>query len=97
MLENKESFFFSGYGSATSIKIHGSLADLKYFAYHINDGKVVAMSSCGTDPIIADFAEYLYEGKSLMESEVTEDPTGWMRNKPKDLLKTIAVSSPNSS
>ncbi|XP_043268069.1 apoptosis-inducing factor 3 isoform X2 [Venturia canescens] len=83
---------YAGFGRATSHKIYGSLSDLKYFAYYFNEGRVIAMSSCGTDPIVSDFAEYLHEGKTLTEAEVTANPTGWMRNKPKDLDKLLSAS-----
>lgn len=47
------------------------------------------MSSVGSDPIVSDFAEYLYEGQILSQQEIEEDPIAWMRNKPLGLLKTI--------
>ncbi|XP_034936698.1 apoptosis-inducing factor 3 isoform X2 [Chelonus insularis] len=84
-----KSIRYAGFGRPTSIKIHGSVEDYKFFAYYFKNGKVIAMSSAGTDPIVSDFAEFLYEGKTLTEKEVQENPTGWMRNKPKEALKTI--------
>lgn len=62
--------------------------DFKFFAYYMNDGKVVAMASVGRDPIVSDFANMLYEGKTLTEEEIEEDPIKWIRNKPKDLQIT---------
>lgn len=44
------------------------------------------MSSINADPIVSDFANLLYEGKTLTEDEINENPFGWIRNKPKDLL-----------
>lgn len=44
------------------------------------------MSSVNADPVVADFANLLYEGKTLTEEEINADPFGWMRNKPKDVL-----------
>lgn len=44
------------------------------------------MSSVARDPIVSDFANLLYEGRTLTEDEVKKDPYGWMRNKPKDLM-----------
>lgn len=44
------------------------------------------MSSGNADPVVADFANLLYEGKTLTEEEINADPFGWMKNKPKDVL-----------
>ena len=81
-----------GYGKPTKIKVHGSLEDFKFFAYYFKDGKVIAMSSVGRDPIVSDFANFLHEGKSLTEEEVEKDPIQWIRNKPKDLQVSVAKS-----
>lgn len=75
-----------GYGKPDKIKIYGSLENLEFFAYYIKDNKIIAMSSTGADPIVADFANLLHEGKSLTEDEIMKNPFGWIRNKPKDLL-----------
>ncbi|KMR04596.1 apoptosis-inducing factor 3 [Lasius niger] len=77
---------FSGHGKPTSIKIHGSLDKLEFFAYYLKDGKVIGMSSVNADPIVSDFANMLYEEKALTEEEINTDPFGWMRNKPKNAL-----------
>ncbi|XP_001606413.1 apoptosis-inducing factor 3 isoform X1 [Nasonia vitripennis] len=84
-----KSYRYAGYGTPERIKVHGSLEDFKFFAYYFKDGKVIAMSSVGRDPIVADFANLLYEGKSLTEEEVEKDPIGWIRSKPKDLQASI--------
>lgn len=86
-----------GYGKPTKIKIHGSLEESKFFAYYFKDGKVIAMSSVGRDPIVSDFANLLYEGKSLTEEEVEKDPTEWMRNKPKDLQVPVKQTTAKES
>lgn len=86
----------SGHGKSTKVKVHGSLEELKFFAYYFKDGKVIAMSSVGRDPIVADFANLLFEGKSLTEEEVESDPVKWMRNKPKDLVIPVLNTSTKS-
>uniref|UniRef100_V9IID7 Uncharacterized protein n=2 Tax=Apis cerana TaxID=7461 RepID=V9IID7_APICE len=43
------------------------------------------MSSVAADPIVSDFANFLYEKKTLTETEINRDPFNWIRNKPKDL------------
>lgn len=80
---------YAGSGEAEKIKIYGSVEGFKFFAYHIKNEKVVAMSSVGTDPIVSDFANHLYEGKTLTEKEIEDDPTAWMKNKPLATLRTI--------
>ncbi|KAK0096154.1 hypothetical protein PV326_006299 [Microctonus aethiopoides] len=84
-----KSYRYAGYGRASDIKIYGSLDELKFFAYYIKDGKVIAMSSAGTDPIVSDFAEYIHEGKTLTQEEIERDPIAWIRNKPVNVLKSI--------
>lgn len=66
------------------MKIHGSLEDCKFFAYYLDGDKVVAMSSIGRDPIVADFANHLYDGKSLAKADIEEDPLKWMQKRPKE-------------
>ncbi|XP_033207120.1 apoptosis-inducing factor 3 isoform X2 [Belonocnema kinseyi] len=81
-----KSYRYAGYGRPTSMKVHGSLEDFKFFAYYFKDGKVIAMSSVGRDPIVSDFANLLNEGRLLTQEEVEKCPTEWMRSKPKDML-----------
>lgn len=69
-----KSFRYAGHGEPAEIKIVGSLEKLKFVAYYINvNGRVIAMSSCGKDPVVAQFAEFLFQGKILMKSEIDED------------------------
>ncbi|XP_029674758.1 apoptosis-inducing factor 3 isoform X3 [Formica exsecta] len=77
---------YAGHGKPTSIKIHGSLDKLEFFAYYLKDSKVIGMSSLNADPVVSDFANLLYEEKTLTEEEINTDPFGWMRNKPKNAL-----------
>lgn len=79
------SLIFSGHGKPTSIKIHGSLDKLEFIAYYLKDGKVIGISSVNADPVAADFANMLYEGKILTEEEINANPFSWIRNKPRDL------------
>ncbi|KAL6426419.1 hypothetical protein ACFW04_009121 [Cataglyphis niger] len=81
-----KNYRYAGHGKPTSIKIHGSLDKLEFFAYYIKDSKVIGMSSVNADPIVSNFANLLYEEKTLTEEEINMDPFGWIRNKPKDAL-----------
>ncbi|KOC70387.1 Apoptosis-inducing factor 3, partial [Habropoda laboriosa] len=80
-----KSYRYAGYGKPEKIRIYGSLENLEFFAYYIKDGKIIAISSVGADPVVSDFANFLYEGKTLTEAEINKDPFGWIKNKPKDL------------
>lgn len=93
VVKSSFSLDFSGYGKPTSIKIYGSLEKLEFFAYYLKDGKVIGMSSVNADPVAADFANTLYEGRTLTEEEINKDPFGWMTNKPKDASKRFQESS----
>lgn len=88
--------FYLGYGQADKVKVYGSLENFKFFAYHIKDGKVIAMSSVGSDPLVSEFANFIYEGKSVTEKEIDKDPTGWMKNKHLAVLKTIFPATESS-
>lgn len=77
---------------ASDIKVYGSVEDMSFIAYHINEGKVVAMSSVGRDPVVADYGNYLYEGNRLTEAEITKNPYGWMRNRLKNELQGLPVA-----
>lgn len=75
-----KSFRYCGHGAATDVHIDGSLEDLKFVAFYFdNDGKVIAMSSIQRDPVVAQFAEYLSQGKTLTKAQVTEDPYEWIQ------------------
>jgi hypothetical protein len=49
------------------------------------------MSSLGMDPIVADYANYIYEGNVLSEKDVKDNPHKWMRNLPADLRPAPTV------
>lgn len=78
-----KSFRYSGYGAPHETRIVGSLEDLKFVAYYLNEeGNVCGMSSCQRDPIVAQFAELQSQGKSIHKSDLdsAEDPFGWAKS-----------------
>lgn len=85
-------FRYAGHGKPDKIKIVGSVENFEFFAYYIRNGKVIAMSSCGADPVVSDFANLLHEGGSLTEAEVTRNSFDWIRNKPKDFANRFQNS-----
>ncbi|KAG5684557.1 hypothetical protein PVAND_013782 [Polypedilum vanderplanki] len=75
-----KSFRYAGHGRYSEVKIDGSLEDLKFIAYYIDaDGKVVAICTCGRDPIASQFAEFLANGKILTKAQLETDPLGWTK------------------
>ncbi|KAL7029382.1 hypothetical protein ACKWTF_006216 [Chironomus riparius] len=75
-----KSFRYAGHGKPSEIKIVGSLENFKFVAYYINEvGRVIAASSCGHDPVVAQFAEFLSQGKILHKDEIESDPFEWIK------------------
>lgn len=75
-----KSFRYCGHGKPAEIHIEGSLDDLKYVAFYINEaGIVIAMSSCQRDPVVSQFAEFLSQGKTLTKLDIQEDAFAWIQ------------------
>lgn len=75
-----KSFRYCGHGKPSEVHIEGSLDDLKFVAFYLNEaGTVIAMSSCQKDPVVSQFAEFLAQGKSLTKAEITEDAFAWIQ------------------
>lgn len=75
-----KSFRYAGHGVPADCKIYGDLKELKYFAFYFDENdKVIAMSSCQKDPIVAQFAEFLSQGRSLYRNQLTTDSLGWVK------------------
>ena len=74
-------FRYAGYGPYCDLVIDGSLDDLKFVAYFINEQDyVVAAASCSRDPIVAQFAELLSQGKKLRRSDLQQpDLSAWVK------------------
>lgn len=72
---------YAGHGRPKETKIVGSLDDMKFVAFYIGeDDKVIAVSTCGRDPIASKFGEYLAQGKSLSKTDIENDPFEWTKN-----------------
>ncbi|XP_059224331.1 apoptosis-inducing factor 3 isoform X2 [Stomoxys calcitrans] len=75
-------FRYSGYGKYNDVVIEGDLDNLKFVAYFLDgDDKVVAVASCGRDPIVAQFAELQSQGKTLHRKDLEDpsDPVAWTK------------------
>jgi len=71
---------FSGYGKYKEVIIDGDLDAMKFAAYYINESDtVVAVASCGRDPIVSQFAELQSQGKCITRAHVeAADPNAWI-------------------
>jgi apoptosis-inducing factor 3 len=75
-----KSFRYCGHGKPSEVHIEGSVDDMKFVAFYINEaGKVIAMSACQRDPIVSQFAEFLSQGKTLTKAEIQEDSFAWLQ------------------
>ncbi|XP_072013817.1 apoptosis-inducing factor 3-like [Amphiura filiformis] len=69
---------YAGYCAGfEEVVIKGNLDELKFVAYYIKDGKVTAVASMSSDPIVSQFAELLASGKDLAKSEIESDEPDW--------------------
>jgi apoptosis-inducing factor 3 len=74
------SFRYCGYGKPSDVHIEGNLEEMKFVAFYMNDaGTVIAVSSCGRDPVVSQFAEFLSQGKTLTKAEIQEDAFAWIQ------------------
>jgi len=66
-----KAFRSAGFGSYKEVIVDGSLKDLQFVAYFVDDGdKVTSVASCGRDPIVAQFAELISQHKDLCRCQI---------------------------
>ncbi|XP_053694876.1 apoptosis-inducing factor 3-like isoform X2 [Sabethes cyaneus] len=76
-----KSFRYAGYGKSHDTMIEGDLQQLNFVAFFFNnEEKVIAIASCGRDPIVSQFAEYLYQGNVLHKRDLIVDPFFWAKS-----------------
>lgn len=74
-----KSIRYAGYGKPKTIHIDGDLEGLKFLAFYFDEnGIVISMASCGRDPVVSQFAEYLSQGMLLYKTDIQKDPLGWI-------------------
>lgn len=77
-----KSFRYAGHGTHSKVYIHGSLIDLEFVAYYLDDkDHVIGVLTCERDPVASQFAELLTQSKNLHVSEIknSDDPMGWTK------------------
>lgn len=69
-------FRYAGHGTYSQVIIDGDLEDFKFVAYFVNDAATVtAVASCGRDPVVAQFAELISQGKCLGLDQISDPAT----------------------
>lgn len=61
---------YAGHGKYDDILYYGSVKDLKFLAFYLQNDRVIGMSSCNMDPYVSKFAENLAEGKKLFRKDL---------------------------
>lgn len=72
---------YAGHGKYDDILYYGSVKDLKFIAFYLQNDRVIATSSCGMDPYVSKFAEYFAEDKKLYRKDLLdgEDMLAWAK------------------
>ena len=65
-----KSIRYVGFGGFDDVVIHGEVEDLHFLACFIRGDRVVAMASCGWDPVVSQYAEFVSAGKVLNKEQV---------------------------
>lgn len=72
-----KSYRYAGHGKYDDIIYNGNVEDHKFVAYYLKGDEIVAISSCGMDPVVSQFAEVLSQGKKLYRKDVEGDSLEW--------------------
>ncbi|XP_063833197.1 apoptosis-inducing factor 3-like [Ostrinia nubilalis] len=76
-----KSIRYAGCGKAASTLVDGDMEALKFVIFFFDEtDKVIAAASCMRDPVVSQFAELLYQGKSLYKKDLKDDLFGWSKN-----------------
>ncbi|RVE50234.1 hypothetical protein evm_005069 [Chilo suppressalis] len=77
-----KSIRYAGCGKSNSTLVDGDVDGLKFVIFFFDESdKVIAVASCMRDPIVSQFAELLYQGKSLYKKDLkADDLYAWTKN-----------------
>lgn len=76
-----KSIRYAGCGKPASTHIEGDIEGLKFVMFFFDESeKVIAIASCMRDPVVAQFAEYVHQGKSLYKKDLKDDPFAWTKS-----------------
>ncbi|XP_050666775.1 apoptosis-inducing factor 3 isoform X2 [Leptidea sinapis] len=73
-----KSIRFAGCGKPVSSMVDGDVAGLKFVIFFFDENdKVISVGSCMRDPVVSQFAEFLYQGKSIYRKDLENNTFGW--------------------
>lgn len=76
-----KSIRYAGTGTSVSTLIDGDVDELKFVIFFFDaSDKVIGVASCMRDPVVSQFAEYVYQGKSLYKKDLNNDRFAWTKN-----------------
>lgn len=76
-----KSIRYAGCGKPASFQIEGDVPALKFVVFFFNEAdKVISVASCMRDPVVSQFAELLYQGKTLCRKDLKDDPFAWVKS-----------------
>lgn len=76
-----KSIRYAGCGKPASTLVDGDVSGLKFVIFFFDESdKVIAVASCMRDPVVAQFAEYCSQGKSLYKADLEKDLFAWTKN-----------------
>lgn len=76
-----KSIRYAGCGKSASTLVDGDVDALKFVIFFFDESeKVIAVASCMRDPVVSQFAEFLYQGKSLYKKDLKDDRFAWTKN-----------------
>ncbi|XP_014251477.1 apoptosis-inducing factor 3 isoform X2 [Cimex lectularius] len=61
--------------------VKGDVEGLKFVVYYCKGDNVIGVTTVGTDPLAAEFAELLHNGKSLSKAQIEANPLDWFTQK----------------
>ncbi|KAM6933939.1 apoptosis inducing factor mitochondria associated 4 [Xenentodon cancila] len=75
-----KSIRYAGYGEGyTEIIFKGKVEERKFLAFYIKDEEVVAAASLMFDPVVAQVAELMAQGKVLTKAQAQADDLNWLQ------------------
>ncbi|XP_050316077.1 apoptosis-inducing factor 3-like isoform X2 [Anthonomus grandis grandis] len=72
-------FRYAGHGKYDDIVYAGDVEELKFMAFFLDGDEVIAVLSCGMDPLVSKFAELLAQDKKLYRADLKDDPLAWTK------------------
>jgi apoptosis-inducing factor 3 len=71
---------YAGCGKATSTIVDGDVDALKFVIFFFDDTeRVIAVASCMRDPIVSQFGEFTFQGKTLHKKDLKDDLYAWTK------------------